>query len=220
MNSQEKIRLGESAPKVTRLIIEKENLKAKGADNGVVGEMRRLRIGRNTPEDYDFYSISNLSRTQKLEVFMRAEDGLKQIRVPEHILERMSEYLRRPQEYGPSDRNCREFVHFVHEVPFDRKMFQPDQWDWFQLADESHLRSGDSICITKSLISAPKTFADVELQHFAIYLDADLYISKVGAGGDLVVSDLNTMKRIYEGDGVFLMLPKADSAENEQSPVA
>jgi cell wall-associated NlpC family hydrolase len=66
-----------------------------------------------------------------------------------------------------------------------------------------NLQTGDTLFISES--SNPENY---KATHFAIYLGKNLYISKFGPSGKLIVTDMDNMMKGFGGNYIFKMTPK------------
>ena len=198
--------------KVTKLIIEKENIIAGSATDNLKLNIKSLSINRGQTENpINYYKLSNLSRTSSIQVLMRAEQGLKDMCLPPQILDNIAKFIRENSKNKKEEFDCVSFVHFVNDMPYERGHFNPLYWDISFLSDDNNLKSGDTIFIASP--QNPANFNAKEITHFAIYLGDELYLSKGGSAGPMIVTTLEEMKHGYKGMYPFIAKPKKEQIE-------
>ena len=140
---------------------------------------------------------SDLSNTQSVEVLMRSETGFERITLPEKMLERIAQYIREESKSPLKDFDCSSFVHFVADVPHEFAHFDAEKWNITPL-DESALKAGDIAMIVDT--DNPASFETSKIMHLAIYLGSNLYISKFGDSGKLIIANMEEMKKGFNGN--------------------
>lgn len=148
----------------------------------------------------------------------RTEEGGKRfaIDLPSTMKTRLVEYIRNggpPKKFldGAGDVrsecrfDCNSFVHFVSGVPYEYGKFSTDQWTLSRIDHQNPIQLGDVILIG---------YGEREINHVAINIGDDLYISKFGASGPVLVTDLTTLQMAYGGLGLLSAKPKK-SAEHD-----
>jgi len=194
-------------PKATKLIIEREDVTAENSSSQQCFNVKSLDLGRSKiNKPYNYYCLSNLSRTDSIQVLMRNDQGLKNIHLPEQMLSNIARFIREDSKPREERFDCASFVHFVNDVPYQFGNCQAKNWNMRLLSDENNLKPGDTIAIAK--IDNPNNFSDEDITHFAIYLGDSLYLSKFGSKGKLIVANLEEMKKGFGGEYFFQANPK------------
>lgn len=188
--------------RVTRLIIEKDGEVSGHTIRDQEVDGRPVTLGRHYPEgSVSYYKIHNLSNTQKLEVFMREGNELRKIELPEDMLERMAEYIKVEHKFK-NILDCFCFACIANDTPTKSYDDLQNEWDMTK-PSESELKPGDTIVILDD-----GKFHASRPTHFAIYLGDDLYISKAGFEGRLMVADIDEMVDCFGGKYVSKITPK------------
>lgn len=191
----------------TKLIVERETFTGKVSGNPEEMQLRKLAVGRtNVRKPPYFFQLDNLSRTKRVQVLMRNEGGLKEVPLPEEMLEKLAEYLRSSLNKSPEEFDCAAFVNYMHGIPYTPGSFEPGRWDIVPLSVDMALHIGEIVFIAdtqgQTLTNA------LQIQHYAIYIGDDLYLSQFGIGMKLIVASLEEMKKGYACDSAFLLLPR------------
>lgn len=193
--------------KATKLIIEREDGIAENSDSQQRFEVKLLNLGRSQiDKPYSYYRLSNLSRTDSVQVLMRTDQGLKNIHLPEQMLSNIARFIREDSKPREERFDCGSFAHFINDIPYQFSNYRAESWDMRLLNDENNLKPGDTIALTKT--DNPNDFSDGDITHFAIYLGDSLYLSKFGSKGKLIVANLEEMKKGFGGDYFFQANPK------------
>lgn len=198
---------------VTRFIIDLTNpVEAENTESGAESTIYNIGMSRKGGDaSASYYGLSDLSRTEKLEIFIRSEDGTEQVALPEDMLERVAAFIREDHA-REEEADCSSFVHFVNDIRYEFGQFIPEKWEISDF-DEQASVPGDAV-----MISRDPEHADVT--HFALYLGEGLYLSKFGIGGKLIATTMEAMNGMYEGNHAFLIRPRnpdvQENAEREQ----
>jgi hypothetical protein len=121
----------------------------------------------------------------------------KKMRVPTEVKAAMLNFLRRYHAKQDITFDCYAFANLVkgmdtHKVPYMFKYWETCALPW-------RLRSGSVVFF----LSGENHF-----HHAAVYLGSGLYISVWGAGGDLEIATLKSMKRDFGAERAVLAIPK------------
>jgi len=151
--------------------------------------------------------LKHILPSAKAYLYSAGEGGKrKSIDLPELMKVKLVEYIRNggpPKELlnGASECrfDCNSFVHYVTGVSYEYGKFSTDSWTVARIDDQNPIQVGDVILIGYS----PK-----EINHVAINIGDDLYISKFGASGPVLVTDLTTLQMAYGGLGLLSAKPK------------
>ncbi|MFA6393728.1 MAG: hypothetical protein WCW25_02565 [Patescibacteria group bacterium] len=194
-------------PKATKLIIEREDGTAENSSSKQRFDVKLLNLGRSQiNKPYSYYRLSNLSRTDNIQVLMRTDQGLKNIRLPEQMLSNIARFIREDSKPREERFDCASFAHLVNDIPYEFGNYQAKNWDMRLLSDENNLKPGDTIAIANT--DNPNNFSNGDITHFGIYLGDSLYLSKFGNKGKLIVANLEEMKKGFGGDYFFQANPK------------
>ncbi|MDZ4082466.1 MAG: NlpC/P60 family protein [Bdellovibrionales bacterium] len=161
--------------------------------------------------------MDHISPTAKAYIF-RTEEGGKRfsIELPNAMKARLVEYIRNggPPKKGLEGSNeirsecrfdCNSFVHYVTGVSYEYGKFSTDQWTLSRIDYQNPIQLGDVILIG---------YGDREINHVAINIGDDLYISKFGASGPVLVTDLTTLQMAYGGLGLLSAKPKGPAGHD------
>ncbi|KKR69735.1 MAG: hypothetical protein UU12_C0038G0012, partial [Candidatus Woesebacteria bacterium GW2011_GWA2_40_7b] len=187
-------------PRITKLIIEKDtDLNAQNSSNKHNFEIKGISIlrGDSNRGGYDYYKLKDLSQTRAISITLREKDEEKDVELPEDMLQNMANYLANKNNItGHFD--CASFAHAANGIQYESPNYNPS--NWIQSEFDGNINPGETVIIEDK--DKPNMF-----NHFAIYLGDDLYISKFGGAGPLIVSDLDAMKKGFDGDSVFKLKP-------------
>lgn len=119
--------------------------------------------------------------------------------VPDKVKTAAHTFLRNYHAKQDISFDCYAFANLVkgmeaHKVPYMLKYWETHSLPW-------RLRVGSVVFF----LSGVNHF-----HHAAVYLGSGLYISVWGAGGDLEVATLKSMKRDYRAERVVLAIPRKD----------
>lgn len=164
-------------------------------------------------------AMDHIMPTAKAYLF-RTEEGGKRfaIDLPSTMKTRLVEYIRNG---GPPRTlldgtgevrsecrfDCNSFVHFVTGVPYEYGKFSTDQWILSRIDHQNPIQLGDVILIG---------YGDREINHVAINIGDDLFISKFGASGPVLVTDLTTLQMAYGGLGLLSAKPKKSAGQDRR----
>lgn len=199
----------ERAERMTKLYILKSELTAQHKTIGLESKARSLGLSRNQDRMlFSYYKLSNLSGTKKLEVLMESDHGIEKVELPERMLDNIARFLREDSKPRKEDFDCASFAHFVNDLPYEIGAYDPDAWKFERLESEKQLKAGDTVFITRS----EDNWKTIDIAHAAIYLNKGLYISKFGVSGKLVVTTLEEMKKMFDGQYAVQAIPNPDKA--------
>ncbi len=186
---------------VTKFIIDLTNpVEAENTESGAVSTIYDIGMSRKGGDaSASYYGLSDLSRTEKLEIFIRSEDGTERVALPEDMLERVAAFIREDHA-REEEADCSSFVHFVNGIRYEFGRFIPEKWEISDF-DEQALVPGDSV-----MTAADPEHTDIA--HFALYLGRGLYLSRFGENGKLTVAMMDEMKKAFSGEYVFHLRPK------------
>lgn len=146
-------------------------------------------------DDPDLTSLTRLRILLEEASSLRETQNISLINFTE--MTRMLTFMR---ENPPAD--CIGFAHAVGGVPYVFEEFDKRNWAILKVDVRANiLKNGDVIALTK----------DTELDeplHFAIYLGEDLFISKYGPDGKLIVTTLEAMEEVFRPEHVLLIKPR------------
>lgn len=201
-------------PTPTRLIIEQaSSLKALNTSPifGRRFNVKDITLGRSRLEgSFSYYRLSNLSKTESVEVLMRTGSEIKKIDLPQIMLERIASFLKRGQKKDEKF-DGGSFVHYVSNIPYNLGAFHSKDWDVSRFVNiskftEEQLKAGDIIMISKDDYHQ-------QITYYGIYLGEGLYLSKFGNKGKLIVANLKEMRKSFGGKNVFQIKPKQNLPE-------
>lgn len=191
----------------TKLIIEDSINTFRNSQPGAkdfTGRGLTLHRNREGHKRNNFYRISNLSRTESVEVIAKDREGLSQIDFSEEMLAKLAQYLREECEReGKFD--CFSFVHHMHGIPYEHGRFDAGKWNTSELSNQ--IKVGDVVFLSK----VKGSLAGEDVAHCAIFLGKEggnFFISKYGQTGSLIVSSLVDMKDLYEANYFYKGTPK------------
>jgi hypothetical protein len=117
--------------------------------------------------------------------------------LPESLAERFADYLRRPPVADRFD--CISFVHDLFDAPYVYDAgFKLSDWKWRSFHEISDLKIGEVL-----ILSAPGNPKE-RVTHTAIYLGEDLFLSRAGNGGAIMVAPLDVMKVLWGGEPKYV----------------
>lgn len=137
--------------------------------------------------------------------------------LPENVGFKLLEFfsIDRPTE----NFNCFDFINFV--FGFYRKdqglSLQINKWS-LKLLEIDSLGLGRAICLAKEIGSEAKFVYKKEyyvcqsncyelILHYALCIGSDLFLSVLGKGGPLIVTNLNSIKILYNADKIYEIFP-------------
>ena len=141
-----------------------------------------------------------------LKINIQTQDGsFSELDIPEAVNQRILNYLESGSSQSYCDCHC--FGALVADQPYPHKIM-PDGTPYYtapgtkrtRLHSDAQLKAGDVILLGEALDE--KNF---KTNHTAIYLGNGLYLSKLGHGAGLVVTNLSEIMRAYTADLVFLV---------------
>ena len=140
-------------------------------------------------------SPTDIPKSAQLNLTIVNEKGdTVKVDLPANMDQKIIGYLRAgAPPTAPFDCNC--FAHYMNGVEYVFGRFDYRQWAVRPLAQESLLKPGNTLIIGHNSST---------LTHFALYLGHGLYLSKFGASGPLIVTDLEAMKIGFGGNEVFV----------------
>jgi hypothetical protein len=193
--------------KPTKLIITQEEGKALNQSDGSIFNTKDLKISRTQPWENlpPYYKFSDLSKTSDIEILLETEKGLEEINLPKKMLDNIAKFLREDSKPRNHKFDCSSFAHFVNDIPYEFSNFFHHKWEIKLIKDKKNLNSGDTIFISES-----EDLDDLKITHFAIYLGNNLYISKFGNAGKLMVTNLEEMKKGFGGRFCFQAIPRKE----------
>lgn len=191
----------ETGQGITKLVIEKDNIAASNSENGLAMQVRDLTIGGGQVDGhFSYYRLSNLSRTDNIQVLMRTGSGLKNISLPEKMLSNIAKYIQ-GEHNRKEDTDCAYFVHYAKGIPYKFGHFKTKSWNINLLSNEDALNPGDIIIIAQT--ENPVQFTNHDITHFAIYLGDSLYLSQGGKNQKLIVASVEEMKKGFGGNNFY-----------------
>lgn len=174
--------------------------------------VERLLIERqSTWKQIPLNSISNLSNTWKIGIYIDNGTSRKKINVSKQVLKWIQDYLKIDSWEENEIHDC---FYFARTLMWERN--HPEGWYNDQkynistnISDEN-LSSGDVLQIHEIDESWKKTKWDInwDLFHFAIYIWDGFYISKCWSWWDIVITTLDVLKKIYPYNLTFIMHQK------------
>lgn len=186
----------------TQLIIEKNfDAQATNASNEVVFGIKRVSVRRNkNHEGCNFYGLKDLKRTNSIEIIMRGGNEEVLVDLPNLMLDRIAKYMSE-KEHISGLFDCASFAHAANGIPYEFSKLKNENWIREDF-DRDTMRPGDTVAICDS-----STDDNHQFVHFAIYVGDDLYLSKFGSSGPLIVANVDEMKAGFSGDFVRKMVP-------------
>ena len=184
----------------TRLVIGEPILK-NDASEPEENSLRQIFVSRNMPSTkISYYILTNISRTESLEILLLKDGVEHKIQLPEAMLLKIAEYFRTYEKSGAiEDADCAMFAYFVNGVPFSGP---PKSEDWIMnRLDESALAIGSTVILGSRVAHDPEK---INIIHWAIYLGDGLYLSKAGKE-KLIALNMADMKKMY-GVGMALQV--------------
>lgn len=154
-------------------------------------------------------SLKLKNRPEKFEICHKNEKGDSEcILLPDSMQNQLIRYFTDGKPDGDFD--CFSFAHFVLNVPYEFAFFRREKWELTLLAgnDIEDLRYGDSVLISHDESGDPD-----KLSHFAVYIGKNLFISKFGSAGRLIVTDIENMKKLFGGSKVLLAKYTGESVQ-------
>ncbi len=100
--------------------------------------------------------------------------------------------------YPSDDFDCLCYAHYLNDVKYTPKYYNSQLWIQTKF-DKNQLKPGHTIIMYDD---------NQNISHFAVYLDQGLYISKFGTTGGVYVSDLSSMKKYYNSNDVYQIIPR------------
>lgn len=192
----------EEDKKTTHIFIIKDQKgTAKHKPTGVVVETKPLVISkRYVNQAWHIGNLQNLRNIGEIDLSLIENGRSERINLPKPMLDRLRDYLARKVDITEKY-DCADFAHELNGVEYEHANYDPEKWEYINYY--SILKPGDTILMKKSSDTNPKNF-----DHFAIYLDDGLFLSKHGNIGPLIVTGLEEMKTLFESDSVFQIRPK------------
>lgn len=133
----------------------------------------------------------------QVEIRLRMSRKTVSINLSEEMNQRIVSYLRAGgPPSSPFDCNC--FAHYMNGVGYIFGKFYNDKWVISTFEGNRSLKPGDTILIGKN---------GDDFSHLAIYLGHDLYLSKFGSIGPLLVTTLPAMILNFEAKRVVKITP-------------
>jgi hypothetical protein len=196
----------ESKVPITSLVIEPRHVVLVKESTGAESRARDMSLGRHFDAARSYFDMTNLSKTKHLKIFVRHPEGLKEIALPDALLDRIAEYLRREKEFtsSESDFDCSKFVHFVNDIPLEDAI-SSSYWDMSPLLAETQLQVGDTIMIAKPHPTDPNKVQSV---HFAMYIGYGHFLSKGGPQGRLSAQRLSELLKSWPGKFLSHLRPR------------
>lgn len=148
-----------------------------------------------------FVSLQDLeppSDLNDLELVLVRRFFPKRIHIPAEVKAAILEFLRSYHAQQDISFDCYTFANLVKGVGAHKVPFMLQYWDTHRLP--WRLSVGSVVF----LLSGENHF-----HHAAVYVGFGLYLSVWGAGGDLEIATLKTMKRDYGAERVMLAVPKS-----------
>lgn len=147
-----------------------------------------------------FVSLQDLeppSNLDDLELVLMRRFFPKKLCITAEVRAAMLYFLRSYHAKQDISFDCYAFANLVkgmeaHKVPYMLKYWETSALSW-------RLRSGSVVFFLSG---------ENQFHHAAVYLDSGLYISVWGAGGDLEIATLKSMKRDYGAERAVLAIPK------------
>jgi hypothetical protein len=145
-------------------------------------------------ETNNLYDVNNIS----IEIDGRIID------FPEKMKEKLAYYMRE-QHIIKDYFDCVSFVHLLNSIDYANKGFYTHRFIIENIDDKNsnNLKAGDTVFISKS--TNPENY---QATHFAVCIGENLYISKFGSSGKLIVTDIDNMMKGFGGNYIFKMIPK------------
>lgn len=204
----------------TELIIERAVPQIVMADPpGIPMVLASIHLRRNTEKTdarLDANSFTSLPNIGALEVYMRDVGEPVKLEMPDELLERLAAYLRDIGE-NAKDFDCGKFAHYLHNVEYTFDKMVPLTRDWeLEAASKEWMRPtnlapGDAIVLLEQVGGA------LSINHFAIYLGADVFLSQSGKGGKLMAAPLSTMRDVYGATLWAKIVPHEDAPRYDGS---
>lgn len=203
--------VGEKEHEVTSLIVEREGTMHPShlSDDEQV-EVRNLTVGRRDAE-VGYYNLHNLSNTQKLEIYMRDDNKVESVDLPEDMLDRIAVYMMK-ENRARDFFDCSKFVELANGKLTD--LLDVDDEDYYnnffkkwEIAkfEADKIKPGETIMLTDLSFKDGKT-SNVMPKHFAIYLGHGLYLSKAGYRDRLMVTTMDQMVNCFGGEYIFKLI--------------
>lgn len=153
------------------------------------GEMLLHRL--EEPEFRDGTTqLLDIAGDAKVYIFAPLANGTRRVLdVPLWLRNALRDYIRGG---GPPSRpfDCNCFAHLLNGVAYKFESFQTRLWSLEQVVDPSLIRVGDTLLLG---------YSQREITHVAVNIGAELYISKFGVDGPVLVTTLEALQVIYGG---------------------
>lgn len=134
---------------------------------------------------------------EDVEIILIKRFFAKKLRLPQDLLQAMIVFLQSYHAQQNISVDCYAFANMVkgiesHKVHFMLKYWETKPLPWYvPVGSVVFLKSGEN-----------------HFHHAAIYIGSGLYISVWGAGGDLEIATLKSMKKDYGAEQVVLAQPR------------
>lgn len=140
---------------------------------------------------------------EKLEVFIQKGSIFEKVPLKEDIFTNLKSFLTQASSSSLPGFCCVDFVNLLFEKFRKENLneFDAEQWSTYTF-EEKELVEGDAIA------TGIKKEHETSLNHFAMYLGSGLYLSVGGINGDLIITGLEPMKKMYEANSAMLLCPK------------
>lgn len=183
------------------MIIKDGQSRTKHTPTGVIVDTKPFVISKRfVNQAWHIGNLNNLRNIGEIDLSFLENGRSKKIDLPKRMLERLRNYLSR-KVYITDKYDCADFAHEMNGVEFTHADYDPEKW--VTISYYGNLKPGDTIAMKQKSNSNPKHY-----DHFAIYLGDDLYLSKHGSIGPLIVTGLEEMKKLFESDTVYQVTPK------------
>jgi hypothetical protein len=152
---------------------------------------------RDTRGFIDLHDWEPLTEPQDVEIVLMRRFYLKRLELAHNVKDAILYFLKGYHARQDITFDCYAFANLVrgvevHRVPCMMKYWSRRPLPWFlSVGSVVFLESGEN-----------------QFHHAAVYLGQGLYISVWGAGGDLEIATLKSMKRDYGAERVVLAQPK------------
>jgi hypothetical protein len=184
-----------------------EQLSARNKSNEQLFSVHPIHLSRGeiNKEGTSYYSLENLGNTKSVQLEIDGEPVV----LSEEMYKKLAEFLKISKDL-PKNFDCGSFAKLLNLLEYNIDSGYAEKYDVnkfdIQRLDKitiKELNPGDTIFLSLSTNPANYMF-----KHFAIYIGKDLYISKFGGAGKLIVTDLVNMANGFGGVYVFKISAK------------
>ena len=194
---------------ITKLYIWKSNRSFINADIWTVSKVHDVLIKRKWNKLKSVYKLNNLSNINDIELYY---ENWEKINLPENIIKNLSIYLSTQNNINKLLWNnkyfdCTSFVHLLNWIPFNDK-FEEKNWNLENIPWEESLSIWDNLLNWIIETRNWNMFLRWDHIHFSIYLWEWLYLWKWWINWNLIVYNMESLKKMYPFNILFKATPK------------